>query len=280
MHPLDGVLAKYDRAKEQFDEFLGEVDAWFNSDPEPHFSRGYFDTKNWEWVERFQIREHPPARLGVLLGDSIHNLRSALDHLIWQVTILDGATPDDATQFPIASKSKSQFDRMADRRIPGLRAKHRALVKRVQPYHAGNRAHAHPLSVLAALSNTDKHRIVNPTYSFIAGDSARELKRLVEGYRGSGHPPAVEFLLAKQGQGLVHGTPWLRIKFPKTQEPPRSVDVGGELTLGVAIGEVGVSADDIPKVADFVLAVISRFAQDFPEPWTRRREAATDADGH
>ena len=273
-------MAKYDRAKEQFDEFLAESDAWFNKDPEPHFSRGYFDTKTWEWVERFQIREEPPARLGVLIGDTVHNLRSALDHLMWQVTLLDGGTPNDSTQFPIASKSKAQFDRMANRRIPGLRAKHRTLLKRVQPYHAGNDAHRHPLSVLATLSNTDKHQIVNPAYSFIAGDSAKDLDDLVNSFQGPGSPPPVEFFLAKEGQRLIHGTPWFRIRFPRDQEPPRRVNVRGEMTLGVGIGEIGVAENDMPKIADFVLALVSHFAQDFPEPWTRRREATTEPDGH
>ncbi len=37
----------------------------------------------------------------VVVGDVIHNLRSALDHLAWQLVILDGGQPNDSTQFPI-----------------------------------------------------------------------------------------------------------------------------------------------------------------------------------
>jgi hypothetical protein len=110
VHPLDGVRAKWERLKEQFDQLLTETDTWFNKQPEPHFSVGEFDTEAWEWIERFQIREPPPPRLGVLLGDVLHNLRSALDHLMWQVTVLDGGTPNRSTQFPIIRKSKAAFD--------------------------------------------------------------------------------------------------------------------------------------------------------------------------
>ena len=105
-HRLAGAVEKFNRAKEQFDQLIEEMDAFFNADPQPHFSIGEFDAEAWEWVERFQIREEPPLRLGVILGDCVHNLRSCLDHIAWQVTLLDGGTPNDETQFPIASKSK------------------------------------------------------------------------------------------------------------------------------------------------------------------------------
>jgi hypothetical protein len=78
-------------------------------------------------------------------------------------------------------------------------------VDHAQPYHAGKSAGRHPLAVLADLSNTDKHRLVNPTYSFIAGDSADVVKQLAEAHESSGYPHEVEFFLAKEGQRLIHG---------------------------------------------------------------------------
>jgi hypothetical protein len=99
-HRLAGAVEKFNRSKVQFDELRSEMDAFFNSDPRPHSSVGAFDTDTWEWVERFQIREQPPLRFGVILGDCVQNLRSCLDHVIWQVTRLDGGAPDNETQFP------------------------------------------------------------------------------------------------------------------------------------------------------------------------------------
>ena len=87
-HRLAGVIEKFNRSKEQFDELIAEMDAFFVEKPEPHFSVGEFDTHTWEWVERFQVRREMPLRWGVILGDCVHNLRSALDHLMWQVTSL------------------------------------------------------------------------------------------------------------------------------------------------------------------------------------------------
>ena len=40
---------------------------------------------------------------GVLIGEILHNLRSALDHLIWQLVILETGAPPTTTKtaFPI-----------------------------------------------------------------------------------------------------------------------------------------------------------------------------------
>src|SRR5689334_20404507 len=103
-HPLDGAVAKFNRCKEVWDELLAEYQAFVQSDPPPYYSEGSFDRESWEWVERFRVRANPPLHLGILLGDCLHNLRSCLDHIVWQVTLLDGAKPNRQTQFPIISK--------------------------------------------------------------------------------------------------------------------------------------------------------------------------------
>jgi len=59
-----------------------------------------------------------PERLGVLLGDWAHNLRSALDHLMWQLVILYGGTPNRRTQFPIFQR-KRDYDKRAPAMIGG-----------------------------------------------------------------------------------------------------------------------------------------------------------------
>ena len=266
-HRLAGVIAKYNRAKEQFDDLRFEMDEFFNQDPKPHFSRGYFDTNTWEWIERFQIREEPPLRFGVMLGDCVHNLRSALDHLICQVTMLDGGTLDDCakTQFPIASKSEAQFDAMARSQIAGLSKWHRAMVKRAQPYHAGDEAWKHPLAILADFSNTDKHRLLNPTYSVVKGDVPGLLDRLATP-REEGPSPVVAWFMRREGQRLEHDAAWFRIVFDRNvmTEPPK-VQMGGNLTLGISFGEIGLDADSYRHIGEYVWVVIERFMRRFPE---------------
>jgi hypothetical protein len=39
------------------------------------------------------LREPPVAEWGVVIGDVVHNLRSALDHLVWGLTLAAGHVP-------------------------------------------------------------------------------------------------------------------------------------------------------------------------------------------
>lgn len=268
-HRLGGVLAKFNRAKQQFDVLRTEMGTFSDRDPQPHFSRGYFDMDTWEWIERFQVREPPPLRWGVMLGECVHNLRSALDHLVCQLTLLDGGTMDDCaqTQFPIASKSETQFEQMADYRISRLSRWHRAMIKRAQPYRAGDRAWKHPLAILADLSNADKHRVLNPTYSIIKSDTAGTLDRLVDSYRGPGPSPVKSWWILKQGSRLEHDAPWFRIAFDRSvvTEGPLKVQMGGNLRLGIAFGEIGLDADSYRYIAEYVRLLIEAFQRRFPE---------------
>jgi hypothetical protein len=264
-HRLAGAVEKFNRSKHQFDELRREMDAFFNQEPQPHSSIGAFDMDAWEWVERFQVRQQPPLLFGVILGDCLHNLRSALDHTMWQVTLLDGETPNNSTQFPIASKSEDHFEAMADRCIPGLSADHRALVKKAQPYHAGDKADVQALSVLATLSNIDKHQVVHPTYSVMAGNVDEALDSLVGSYRGDGPSPVHKFWLVKEGTRMKHGAPWLRIEWKRGEEAPREVKVTGNAPLGISFGEIGLDAGDFRKIAKTVLGILQAFMCDFPE---------------
>jgi len=264
-HPLRGVLAKYNRSSELYDDLREEMDSFFNSDPGPHSSMGEFDHEAWEWVERVQIHEPPPIRFGVILGDVVHNLRSALDHLVWQTTLLDGGTPDRGTQFPIVTKSAEAFERTADRQIPGLSAEHRELIRQVQPFLAGSDADPHPLAVLALLSNTDKHQIVNPTISFVANETKIAAERILEDIDADPDSPARCVLVIAHGQRIEHGTAWFRIGWKRDQPPPRRVQVNGELTLGIAFGEIGVDAAQFKRIAAVVEMIVARFGAEFPE---------------
>jgi hypothetical protein len=182
------------------------------------------------------------------------------------VTLLDGGTPDNATQFPIASKSEPQFENIANHRIPGLAPEHRELVKKVQPYHLGDKAVAHPLAVLADLSNTDKHRIVNPTMSFMEDDADRILDGLVGTYQGPEPSPVHSFWVVAKGSRLANDEPWFRIRWGRDQPPPPDVRLSGDLKLGIAFGEMGLDASDFKKVANYVRSnVLEAFMRDFPE---------------
>jgi hypothetical protein len=94
----------------------------------------------------------------VIIGDIAHNLRSALDHVTWQLVLANGGEPKEGsggTTFPILLKKP----RARLRIVGGVSADARDAIEAAQPYNAQpidrNR---HPLAALGHVSNTDKHR--------------------------------------------------------------------------------------------------------------------------
>jgi len=109
----------------------------------------------------------PGAQESIILGDAIHQLRSALDHLICAFVMRKHPRKiceDAKIAFPV---TKSSSDFKAIRRISKgewqalMGADVFALVEASQPYQR-NPTHptADPLYILSQLDNIDKHRIV------------------------------------------------------------------------------------------------------------------------
>jgi hypothetical protein len=73
-------------------EFLNERVKSFTKDLDSY----EVETKDdWQTAKVFVHGEPVPAveEWGPIIGDVVHNLRSALDHLVWQLTIANGHTP-------------------------------------------------------------------------------------------------------------------------------------------------------------------------------------------
>jgi hypothetical protein len=113
---------------------------------------------------------HPIHDLGTLIGECVHNLRSALDQLAWQLAIVAGNDPPPkTTEFPIFL-DREKFHALGKNGKPtrasglfkmrSLDPDSQALIENMQPYHAGD---SHPLWVLHELSKTDKHRFTLAT---------------------------------------------------------------------------------------------------------------------
>lgn len=267
-HRLGGVLAKYNRSVQIFDELRAEIGAYLTDQQTGDVSRGAFDRETWEWVERI-VGPQPPLRWGVLLGDCVHNLRSALDHLICQVALLDGGTMEDCrrSQFPIASKSESQYEDLARRCLPDcLTDQHRAMVRTPQPFCSKNGADMNPLSVLADFSNTDKHRLINSTIGFMDTDATDFLDRITRNFEGDGPSPVHSWWMVKRGAALEEGTPWFRIVFDREiLKEPVQVEINANIKVGIAFGEIGLDSRDFRTIGEYVYVVIERFMREFPE---------------
>ncbi len=161
---LQRVKLKIDRAGEYLEELHKEVEA-------------YLDGRPYEVVREpreggnplliCKVNRLPPLRLSVLLGDFLHNLRSSLDHLAWQLVLANGGTPDTGTSFPVFEKrrdfKKFKKNRETTTGVVGEVAGEAAdLIEGLQPYNnAAGSPREHPLWILSKLNNIDKHRQFN-----------------------------------------------------------------------------------------------------------------------
>ena len=58
------------------------------------------DPNTGDQVFKFRVRAPIPVDLSLVIGDAVHNLRSALDHLAWQLVLANGQTPTTQTAYP------------------------------------------------------------------------------------------------------------------------------------------------------------------------------------
>lgn len=141
----------------------------------------YIETSPYEFVRvrqpdgknrvryRVRITEQPDPMLALIIGDFIHNLRSALDHMV--VACTPRKERSNATSFPcvyediFAKDSSGQFviknNESRDnfmRAIKGMDRIAQALVVTQQPFNAGDQAHRVILGLINRLDNADKHR--------------------------------------------------------------------------------------------------------------------------
>lgn len=161
MDALEGVRLKLDRAEHTIEEIYEAIVEYLAE--ENYSIIGEFNSETSEYVLRGKVTKST-AEVGVTAGDVVHNLRSALDHLAWQLALLTTSTPYNFTQFPIAlTEGEFRRDR-GQKMIRDLSPKHRARIETFQPYHGTNTAWTpFALRDLRVLSNTDKHRLINAT---------------------------------------------------------------------------------------------------------------------
>lgn len=166
--PLFGVAAKIGRADYLIEELDGLVNEFLlRLDDQAITSQVESDHDLHAY--RVTMRQPlVPHQIAVLVGDVLHNLRSAIDHLARALVEASGARAVDGpggTTFPVRDTRRAHPARL----VPCAWPEVDALVDAVQPYHWPDAERPkHPLLVLHSLSNTDKHRLLH--VAVIAGN--------------------------------------------------------------------------------------------------------------
>jgi hypothetical protein len=168
---LTGVRLKLERAREHIEAIRARCQAFTDREPPPFSSRIEQNSAPEGAVEYrvyAVVREQPPPDLAPMIGDAVHNIRSALDYLAYELAP-PNVRSKGTTQFPICD-TEQKFKSSAYR-IEGITGNERELIERLQPFRSVNPRTA-PLAVLNRLSNRDKHRLLVPV---VAGVNLRDV---------------------------------------------------------------------------------------------------------
>jgi len=202
------------------------------------------------WVE---AKKSPPLILSVIIGEIAHNLRSALDHLIYRQAVEHvGCTAANKNArlitFPICRDPTFLGEAQA---LNFVCKDTGALVAKYQPYERGNGY----LAMLHWFNKIDKHRTVHPTATLAASsDFLRILK----------WNPASELLdeeaFIKGGDRLEGRADVVRLRFA-VPGPDPEVQVTAKAPLLVGFGEIPKALQGIglPSAVRETQAVIGAF---------------------
>ncbi len=240
--PLDGVRLKLDRAHTHARELVGMINAYVERSGHTRLVRDeYVSSPTWH-AFKIVLREQPPlANWGVRLGEIVHDLRSALDNIMW---VADPGR-DSQTMFPILSKRGDWNQdrwRNINRRLRDM-GPVLTVIKHVQPYHRRHAPDFEPLALLHKTNIEDKHHVVIPvalpaerfTFQYrITGDSG---KRLV---RQAPHP-------------LVFDQPAFVIW---TEKPVTEIRIQGNISIGIGL-ELGLVG--MPGIVKLDVAIMKMF---------------------
>lgn len=242
------------RAQEHLDALEEEIASFIER--EPYVVSYERKPDGSEHIFRAHIRDPAPLTFGILVGECLQNMRSALDHLVWQLAILSGKkTPNGQTAFPVCDtidffRSKRQRVKVAD-----LAKEYRAAIEALQPFQVGGAARDHWLWYLNELARIDRHRVLH----VIGG--------LPDGPIFSTHPvdksvDPIPYQLGQLGQTVTMTLQYSATTFEDGAEvvnwafdPPRpDVEMKGEFAFAVALGEgAGPPMRPVADVLDNIL---------------------------
>jgi hypothetical protein len=151
---MESVDAKMIRAHENIFELAREINEWFASITINIYLKNAPHLPN-PWMVAVASDYVPPVRLSVLLGECIHNMRSAVDNLVCGlVRTTKPRSKCSGLAFPML-KDANEWDRKTDQKVKGVPDAAIATIKQLQPQPGS--VHSSPLTILNKLSNLDKH---------------------------------------------------------------------------------------------------------------------------
>jgi hypothetical protein len=152
---LEGVKAKAERAKHHVNELDTALRAFFGTNPYAVGTKR--DPQTRKLIYYLVSVRDVPREISVIAGEVLQSLRSALDHLAYQLVVAGSGLPGPFyhVYFPIFD-SASKYEAGKLGQIKGMRQDAITAIDAIKPYAGGNDT----LWRLHKLNNVDKHRLL------------------------------------------------------------------------------------------------------------------------
>jgi len=179
--PRDGIRAKIERADHHIVDLELERQKFLKSNPYSLSAKYNPDIRKTEY--RAIICRKIWRTIPIIAGDAIHNLRSALDHLAYQLVSAAKGTLTNETGFPICGeKSPEEYETFLLRKMDGAPEE---VKKHMRALHRDTGKHD-LLLALHQLDIIDKHRLLPAVSHVVNGwgfdlDTA-EMKAIFPGF--------------------------------------------------------------------------------------------------
>jgi hypothetical protein len=259
MPPLDGCYAKIERAEFHLTELGIGVREYLQT--APFRIVGEYEEATHEYVIRAEAvpnYDPVPLHLNLIAGEVVHQLRSILDLLVWDLVIENTGAPPPGTEsgFPIF-RTADGYNRRAARMIRGVSDSAANRIQAAQPFNLGDRAEEALTWAVQELNNTDKHRLIPVTliYAFVGA-----VEMTVAGNRPVVILPWQEFVR----EPLTDGAEIVRVPVPDGENATFNVPIG----VDIAFQQVGAlrnhSVNDLlAKATNHVRQLVRSFQSQF-----------------
>jgi hypothetical protein len=152
---FDSADLKVKRAQKHIDDLKCAFDRFIETHPHTFVFGNDTDTNTRSVEVRFG--EAIPTEFSLILGDAIHNLRTALDHATWELIGIDGGTQDRQTAFP-SRRTKIEYETACH----GIKTPCDDTKKFLIALAAYEGGAGEILYALNRLDNADKHTVLTP----------------------------------------------------------------------------------------------------------------------
>lgn len=250
----DGPWRKLLWADKHFTKLVEARDTNFGGEwPIKHVHTAEQDEHGVWWdVQRYASTPDLSPDLALIAGDAMHNLRSALDHLVGALALLNSRSVTGQHEFPMWTNKptgKALTQTLRREKLRGLHPDDRRAIEDLLPYNTLSSPRTKLLLALHQFDVVDKHRFVPP-----AATAERDPQLFVRGEGVKDH----QFRFT---EGRIEaGREQMRVR-TDTKAP-----VGFRTIIDLEFGDPPIALNTMILIQDAVREVLAGFEVTFSNP--------------